>query len=113
MVEDRPGELVRWCTMPDAGLQIDERFSLSPAPQNRGTEVTLEYLVDFSRVPGGRAVRVLSSFFDKAHRMILGKVLHSFKALAETGEIPTLERNSSARAQEEMQVSNPWRGDLV
>ena len=35
MVEDRPGELVHWSTMPDAGLRIDEWFRLKPAPQNR------------------------------------------------------------------------------
>jgi uncharacterized membrane protein len=113
MVKDRPNELVHWSTMPDDGLQINEWFHLDPAPQNRGTEVTLEYLVDFSRVPGGRAVRAISSFFDKAPHMIIGKVLHNFKSLAETGEIPTLERNPSARSQNESEVNNRWRGDLV
>lgn len=113
MVEEHPNEMVHWSTMPDDALQINEWFRLSPAPQNRGTEVTLEYLVDFSRVPGGRAIRAISSFFDKTPRIIIGKILHSFKALAETGEIPTLERNPSARSQNESQVNNRWRGDLV
>jgi uncharacterized membrane protein len=113
MVEERPNEMVHWSTMPDDALQINEWFHLNPAPQNRGSEVTLEYLVDFSRVPGGRTVRAVSSFFDKTPRIIIGKVLHNFKALAETGEIPTLERNSSARSQNESQVNNRWRGDLV
>lgn len=113
MVDDRPNEMVHWSTMPDDALQINEWFHLNPAPQNRGTEVTLEYLVDFSRLHGGRTIRSISSFFDKAPHMIIGKVLHNFKALAETGEIPTLERNSSARSQDESQVNNRWRGDLV
>ncbi len=113
MVEERPNEMVHWSTMPDDGLQINEWFHLNPAPQDLGTEVTLEYLVDFSRVPGGRTVRAISSFFDKAPHMIIGKVLHNFKSLAETGEIPTLERNPSARSQNESQVNNRWRGDLV
>jgi uncharacterized membrane protein len=113
MVDERPGEMVHWSTMPDDGLQINEWFRLKPAPQNRGTEVTLEYIVDFSRLTGGRTVRAISSFFDKVPHVIIGKILHNFKALAESGEIPTLERNSSARAQNEMQANNPWRGDLV
>ena len=113
MIEERPGELVHWSTMPDAGLQINEWFRLKPAPQNRGTEVSLEYLVDFSRIPGGRTLRAITSFFHKAPRMILGKMLHNFKALAETGEIPTLERNPSGRAQSETLANNQWRGDLV
>jgi uncharacterized membrane protein len=113
MVDERPNEMVHWATMPDDGLQINEWFRLNPAPQGRGTEVTLEYLVDFSRVPGGRAIRAISSFFEKTPRMVIGKLLHNFKALAETGEMPTLERNSSARSQNESEVNNRWRGDLV
>lgn len=113
MVGERPNEMVHWSTMPDDLLQINEWFHLDPAPQDLGTEVTLEYLIDFSRVPGGRTVRAISSFFDKAPHMIIGKVLHNFKALAETGEIPTLERNSSAGSQTESQGNNRWRGDLV
>lgn len=97
MLDDRPNKMVHWSTMPDDRLQINEWFHLNPAPQNRGTEVTLEYLVDFSRVPGGRTVRAISSFFDQAPHMIIGKLLHNFKALAETGEIPAHERHSSAR----------------
>ncbi|HXS78185.1 MAG TPA: hypothetical protein VN753_18550 [Terracidiphilus sp.] len=113
MVEDSPDEMVHWSTMPGESLQVNEWFHLAPAPQNRGTEVKLDYLVDFSRVPGGRTLRAISSFFDEAPHMIIGKVLHNFKALAETGEIPTLERNPSARSQNESQVNNRWRGDLV
>lgn len=87
MVEARPNEMVHWTTMPDDGLQIDEWFRLRPAPQNSGTEVTLEYLVDFSLVPAGGTLRAISSFFDKAALTLVGKVLHNFKALAETGDI--------------------------
>lgn len=113
MVEARENELVHWTTMPDDGLQIDEWFELTPAPQGRGTEVKLKYLIDFSRIRGGRTVRAISSFFEKAPRIVIGKLLHNFKALAETGEIPTLERNSSARTQNETQAHNHWRGDLI
>lgn len=113
MIEDRENEMVHWSTMPGEGLQVNEWFHLSPAPQDLGTEVTLEYLIDFSGVRGGRTIRAISSFFDKTPRIIIGKLLHNFKALAETGEIPTLERNPSARSQNESQVNNRWRGDLV
>jgi len=113
LIEERPNEMVHWSTMPDDGLQMNEWFHLSPAPQDRGTEVTLEYLVDFSRIRGGRTIRAISTFFEKTPRILIGKLLHNFKALAETGEIPTLERNSSARSQHKAQVNNRWRGDLV
>lgn len=113
MVENRPGEMVHWSTLPDAGLRIDEWFRLKPAPQNRGTEVSLEYLVDFARVPGGGMLRAITSFFGKSPCMLLSKVLHNFKSLAETGEVPTLERNPSGRAQSEALGNNQWRGDLL
>ena len=113
MIEERPNQMIHWCTMPDAALQVDEWFRLSPAPQERGTEVTLEYLVDFSHIPGGRTLRAITSFFDKAPRALMSKALHNFKALAETGEIPTLERNPSGRSQTEAEGNGHWRGDLV
>ena len=68
-----------------------------PAPQDRGTEATLAYEVDLSNVPAGAALRALTSFFEGAVHTAIRKVLHNFKSLAETGEIPTLERNPSAR----------------
>jgi uncharacterized membrane protein len=85
MVEERPGQLIHWTTMPDEGLQINEWFRLRPAPQNRGTEVTLEYLVDFSRVPAGGTLRAITSFFEKAAQTLVGELLLKFKSLAEAG----------------------------
>ena len=85
MVEERPDEMVHWSTPPDASLQIDEWMRLRPAPRNRGTEMTLQYKIDFSRVPGAPTLRAISSFFRKPARLLLGKVLDDFKDLAETG----------------------------
>lgn len=92
MIETWPGEMVHWATMPDDGLQINEWFRLKPVPQGRGTEVTLEYLVDFSRVPAGGTLRAISAFFDKAALVLVGKLLHNFKSLAETGHVQHVSR---------------------
>lgn len=98
LVEERPGELVHWRSTSSGPFQVDERMRFKPAPQDLGTEATLDYEVDFSRMPAGELLRSVSSVFQRAPRSAVKKVLENFKSLAETGEVPTLERNPSARA---------------
>lgn len=97
LVEERPGELVHWRSTSSGPFQVDERMRFKAAPQDLGTQATLEYEVDFSRMPAGELLRSISSVFQRAPQSALKKVLENFKSLAETGEVPTLQRNSSAR----------------
>lgn len=107
LVEERPGELVHWRSTPARLIRIDEFMRFRPAPQGQGTEATLEYHI--STDPGlvGKSVRIAASLFDGLERGIIRKILHNLKSLAETGEIPTLERNPSGRA------NNNRKGDLL
>jgi uncharacterized membrane protein len=98
LVEERPNELVHWRSTSSSLLQVEERMSFKPAPQDLGTVATLDYEVDFARVPAGELLRSVSSFFQRAPQSAVKKVLENFKSLAETGEVPTLKRNPSARA---------------
>lgn len=98
LVEERPGELVHWRSTSSAPIQVNERMRFKPAPQDRGTEATLDYELDFSRMPAGELLRSAASFFHKVPQSAVKKVLENFKSLAETGEVPTLKRNPSARA---------------
>lgn len=97
LVEDRPNELVHWRSTSESLIGVDERMRFRPAPQDLGTVTTLEYEIDFSRLPAGELLRSVSSYFRRAPQAALKKVLENFKSLAETGEVPTLERNPSAR----------------
>jgi len=97
LADERPGELVHWKSLPTTGFRFDEYMCLKPAPQERGTEVTLAYEVDLSNIPTGATLRYLTVFFEGVAHTAIRKVLHNFKSLAETREIPTLERNPSAR----------------
>ena len=108
LVDETAEKLVHWRSVPSSRLQIDEYMHFSPAPQQRGTVASLEYLIDFSRLPAGESIRFLASLMEEAPRAAVRKILHNFKSLAETGEIPTLERNPSARA-----GRNGHTGDLV
>ncbi|BDP43440.1 hypothetical protein DAETH_34090 (plasmid) [Deinococcus aetherius] len=95
IIESRPGELLRWQSMPGAELPNEGELTMRPAPGNRGTEVTLRmrFQPPPGLVPGGPAGAVLRQLPSLA----VGDALRRFKSLAETGEIPTLDRNPSAR----------------
>jgi uncharacterized membrane protein len=92
VVEDRPGELLRWKSMEGADIPNEGMISFRPAPRNLGTEVTLRVQFD---PPGGAigdaAVKVAEAL-PMAGQVLpghfAGKVLRNFKSLAETGEIP-------------------------
>lgn len=107
LVEVRPNELVHWRTVSESLIQVNERMHFSPAPQGLGTIATLNYEVDYSKLPAGAMLRAIGTFFERAPRSMLRKVLENFKSIAETGEIPTLERNPSGRA------NRNRKGDLV
>ena len=94
VAEDRPGEVLRWESEPGATVPNEGTVRFRPAPGDRGTEVTLRLRFD---LPGGAlgdaAMRLLGVVPDT----IAESALRRFKSLAETGEIPTLERNPSGR----------------
>lgn len=94
MVEDRPGELLRWESPPDSELPSEGWVRFRPAPGDRGTEATLYLRLDPpAGALGDAAVKLLGT----VPRGLLGKALHRFKSLVETGEIPTTERQPAAR----------------
>ncbi|UPV74500.1 SRPBCC family protein [Halorussus limi] len=94
MVEDRPGEFLRWKSVEGAPIPNEGSVRFRPAPADRGTEVTLTLRFD---PPGGRVGRSAMNLLGVVPEALANKMLYRFKSLAETGEIPTLERNPSAR----------------
>jgi uncharacterized membrane protein len=94
-VEERPGELLRWQSV--AGSQIPNEGSLSfqKAPADWGTVATLSMRFD---PPGGVLGDSVAKALSIAPRIGLEQVLRNFKSLVETGELPTLAHNPSARA---------------
>jgi uncharacterized membrane protein len=100
IVEERPGELLRWESVAGASLPNEWSVRFQSAPAEQGTEVTLRVGFD---PPGGRFGGMALERLGVVPRALVGKALHRFKSLAETGEIPTLDGNPSGRG----------RGDLV
>lgn len=102
LVDDRPGELLRWESLEGAMVPHEATVRFRPAPADRGTEVSLNIRYD---PPAGAFGDVAMNRFGAVPSALAGKMLHRFKSLAETGEIPTLEGNPSARGDS--------KGDLI
>lgn len=94
IVEAEPGEVLRWETPADATVPNEGSVRFRPAPGDRGTVVTLS--LDFDP-PGGAVGNAALERLDIVPETLAGRALSRFKSLVETGEIPTLEGNPSAR----------------
>jgi len=94
IVDERPGQLISWESLPGASMRNDGRLQFSPATGNRGTVVTL-------RLRFNPPMGVLGSMAGKLMRVVPSTIamraLHRFKNLVETGEIATSARDSSGR----------------
>lgn len=105
--EDRPGEAVRWQSTDGASMANDGEVHFRPAPRGLGTEVTLHLRFEPpGGALGGAVVKLLpliaglpiNSGVAMTPGLMASTALHRFKSLAETGEIPTIEHNPTARA---------------
>lgn len=94
VIEAGPGSELRLETTADAAISGEGTVHLQPTSGDRGTRVTLS--VDLN-LPGGSLTDVAERRFGGVLEKPVGRTLHRFKALAETGEVPTLAENPSAR----------------
>jgi uncharacterized membrane protein len=94
IVEDHPGQVLRWETVEGASMPNQGMVRFNPAPGDWGTETKLYFRFE---PPGGMLVKKAVKRLNVVPRLLAERVLRRFKSLAETGEMPTLERNPSAR----------------
>ncbi len=100
LVEDRPGERLRWESVEGPAPFDEWSVDLRPAPGDRGTAVTVRLRLDpLAGALGDTGLERLGPVVEAP----VGTALDRLKSLAETGEVPTTERDPSARG----------RGDLV
>jgi len=93
-VEDAAGHGLRWESLEGAELPNEGEVRFRPAPAGRGTEATLRIRFD---PPGGAIGGVVTKLLGFVPRLMASRTLHYFKSLAETGEIPTTDRQPAAR----------------
>lgn len=94
VVEEEPGEFVRWETPEDAMLPNEGEVRFESAAGDRGTIVTLSITID---PPGGALGNAALKRLGIVPGMLAGEALRRFKSLVETGEIQTLSGNPSGR----------------
>lgn len=94
VINEHPNELVAWRTLEGSDIAHAGSVRFADAPGNRGTELTVAFEYD---PPTGKAVAFLAKLFGKEPSQIVDKDLMRFKAMMETGEIPTTKGQSSCR----------------
>jgi uncharacterized membrane protein len=94
VTEEHPGERIRWQTMPGAEVPNDGVVEFRPALGDRGTEVLLRMRFHPAMPVPSEGVMKLLGFVPK---QIAYKALWRFKALAETGDIPSIKNQPAGR----------------
>jgi uncharacterized membrane protein len=84
IVEDQPGALIAWRSLPDSDVQSAGSVRFSRAPGNRGTEVRVELRYD---PPAGAVGRAIAALFGKEPSQQVSGDLRRFKQAIETGEV--------------------------
>jgi len=98
-IKDGEGQSISWSSLPGGQLPNRGHIDFRPGPDGVGTEVTLHMRFE---PPLGRFGNTLARKFHLLPRAIAGQTLRRFKSLVETGEIPSLAMNPSARGNSDL-----------
>jgi uncharacterized membrane protein len=93
IINETPDDVISWRSAEDAEIENAGSVTFREAPAGRGTivSVTLTY-----NPPGGRAGDLIAMLFGEEPSQQLSEDIRRFKALMETGEIPTNEMRRDA-----------------
>jgi uncharacterized membrane protein len=95
IVDDRPGERISWRSLPGSDVQHSGTVRFIPAPGNRGTIVRVQMRY---APPGGMVAALAAKLFGEEPRQQIPQELRRFKAILETGEVPTTEGQPSGKS---------------
>ena len=99
------GRELSWQSLPGGTIATRGTVTFTPGPASTGAVATLWVQFD---PPLGAVGEGLAKTLHKFPRAIAGQALRRFKSLVETGEIPTLDHNPSARG-----VSDSFRKEDI
>jgi uncharacterized membrane protein len=97
IITETPNELISWRSTENAEIENAGSVTFRDAPEGRGTMVTVTLSYN---PPGGKAGDLIAMLFGEEPAQQLSEDVRRFKALMETGEIPTnqLRRETQATA---------------
>ena len=89
--DERPNELIAWHSLPNSDIEVHGRVEFRPATGDRGTilDASITYIP-----PAGALGRSVAKLLGKDPKFLMHMDLRRFKALVETGEIPTTDGQS-------------------
>jgi Predicted integral membrane protein len=96
IINDEPNELIAWRSKEGADIANAGTVRFEPAPGDEGTEVRVQLEYD---APGGKFAALLAKLTGEEPEQQVAETLRRFKALMESGEIPTTEGQSAGGAQ--------------
>jgi uncharacterized membrane protein len=102
IINEHPNELIAWKTVEGSEVRHAGSIRFHPAPGGRGVEVVVTFEYDPARADW----KILSRLFGKKPGGTVAEDLYRFKALAETGEIPTTE-GQPAGARRKQEAAQP------
>src|SRR5690606_38922101 len=88
IVEDRENELIRWASLEGSQVATSGGVEFRQGPVGRGTEVRVDLRYD---PPAGMLGAAVAKVFGADPDQTMNEDLDKFKALMETGEVPTIE----------------------
>jgi uncharacterized membrane protein len=86
LIEDKPNERISWRTLEGSDIDHAGSVRFRPAPSDRGTEITV--MLSYNP-PAGTTGEWIARMFGEEPEVQIADDFRRFKALIETGEIPT------------------------
>lgn len=97
ITNDAPNERIAWRSLEGADVMNAGEVRFVPAPAGRGTEVHVSMIYD---PPAGALGALVAKLFGEEPGQQVEGDLRRFRAIMETGEVPTVEGQSSGRRKE-------------
>jgi uncharacterized membrane protein len=94
IITDQANQLIAWTSVEGADLDNSGFVRFQPAPAGRGTEVKV---VLAYKAPGGALAAAIAKLFGEEPEQQVSEDLRRFKMLMETGEIATIQGQSTGR----------------
>ncbi len=91
IVQEVENSSIHWRSLPGSDLVVNGSVQFHRAPGNRGTEFTATI---YYQPPAGKAGKILAKLLGRDPHLMIKQDLRRFKALIETGEIPTTDGQS-------------------
>ncbi len=107
---EKENELISWRSLPGSEFVNAGTVRFEPAGGDRGTivRVTMNY-----NVTGGRVTAALARLLGQAPEQLVAEDLRRLKQILETGEIATIEGQTSGRAENAHRIAEPKTTDKV